>query len=94
MLTRTVRRAILSVQSQSVTLQNSRKEVIEMDSEQIAKKLIELRHEKPRAKVASDLGISVSALTMYETGARIPRDETKKRIATYYGKSVQEIFFV
>ena len=47
---------------------------------------------KARAEVAANLGISVSALTMYENGARIPRDEMKIKIAAYYGKSVQEIF--
>lgn len=64
-----------------------------MDSEKIARILIELRGERSRETVASALNISVSALAMYETGARIPRDETKKKIASYYKKSVQEIFF-
>ena len=64
-----------------------------MDSEKIARILIELRGERSRETVASALNISVSALDMYETGARIPRDETKKKIASYYKKSVQEIFF-
>lgn len=44
-----------------------------MDSEKIAKTLIELRGERPRSEVATALGVSVSALAMYETGARIPR---------------------
>ena len=30
---------------------------------------------------------------MYENGERIPRDETKIKIAAYYGKTVEEIFF-
>lgn len=64
-----------------------------MDSEKIAVKLTCLRGEKSREQVAKDLGISVSAVAMYETGARIPRDEIKKKIATYYGVSVEAIFF-
>lgn len=64
-----------------------------MDYEKIAKKLVELRAEKSREQVAYSIGISLSALAMYETGARIPRDEIKKKLADYYGKSVQEIFF-
>lgn len=64
-----------------------------MDAEAIAKKLTDLRGNESRARVAKDLGISVSALAMYETGARIPRDEIKKKIAQYYGVSVEEIFF-
>jgi putative transcriptional regulator len=30
---------------------------------------------------------------MYERGERIPRDQIKKRIAQYFGQSVEEIFF-
>ncbi len=59
----------------------------------IGKKLISLRGKKSRVRVASDLGISVSAYTKYERNERIPRDEVKERIAKYYGKSVQNIFF-
>ncbi len=64
-----------------------------MDAEVIAKRLIKLRGDKSREQVAKDLEISVSAIAMYENGARIPRDEMKKRIAQYYGISVEEIFF-
>ena len=91
MLTQTVTSAILSIQSRTVT----KKEAIQTDAEQIARNLMELRAGagKARAEVAANLGISVSALTMYENGARIPRDEMKIKIAAYYGKSVQEIFY-
>lgn len=64
-----------------------------MDSEKIAKKLVALRGDKSRGEVADALGISLSALGMYETGARIPRDETKLKIAQYYGCTVEDIFF-
>lgn len=64
-----------------------------MDSEKIAQTLVKLRGEHPRAEVAAALGISISALAMYETGARIPRDETKRKIAQYYKKTVSEIFY-
>lgn len=64
-----------------------------MDSEKIARMLVRLRGEKSRYEVADALGVSVSALTMYETGARIPRDETKIKIAKFYNKTVQEIFY-
>ena len=64
-----------------------------MDSEKIAKRLVTLRGNESRESVAEAIGVSVSALAMYETGARIPRDETKLRIAQHYGCSVQEIFF-
>ena len=64
-----------------------------MDSGRIAKKLVELRGEKSRESVANALGLSLSTLAMYENGARIPRDENKEKIARYYGKTVDEIFF-
>lgn len=64
-----------------------------MDSEKIAQTLVELRGARPRSEVATALGVSVSALAMYETGARIPRDETKRKIAQYYEKTVEEIFY-
>lgn len=64
-----------------------------MDAKKIGNKLIELRSDVSREKVANDLGISISALAMYEQGNRIPRDEIKIKIAQYYNKTVQEIFF-
>ena len=64
-----------------------------MDSEKIARILVDLRGSKSRAEVAAALNLSVSAVAMYENGDRIPRDETKLKIAEYYGKSVEEIFY-
>lgn len=59
----------------------------------VGQKLIALRGEKPREDVAKDLGISLSALAMYERDERTPRDEIKVKIARYYQTSVQEVFF-
>lgn len=64
-----------------------------MDRTKISKNLIALRGEKSREEVAYNVGISASALSMYETGQRIPRDEIKLKIADYYGVDVQSIFF-
>lgn len=64
-----------------------------MNKKDVGKRLVALRGEKTQKEVASDLKISISAIAMYEQGKRIPRDEIKIRIASYYGKSVQEIFF-
>lgn len=55
--------------------------------------LTELRGSKTRDQVASDIGISISALGMYELELRIPRDEIKIKLADYYHRSVQDIFF-
>ena len=64
-----------------------------MNEQAIGKKLAALRGDRSQEKVARDLGISVSALSMYEQGNRIPRDEIKIKIAEYYGETVQSIFF-
>ena len=64
-----------------------------MDREKIGKKLIELRGEKSQAQVATDLGISTSAVAMYESGERIPRDEIKLKIADYYNMPICDIFY-
>ena len=59
----------------------------------IGKKLKELRGNKTQAEVAKAIGISVSALSMYEQNERVPRDGTKIKLAAYFKKSVQSIFF-
>ncbi|MBY0117901.1 helix-turn-helix transcriptional regulator [Paenibacillus xylanexedens] len=59
----------------------------------IAKRLMELRGDTSREETSHAIGISVSALQMYENAQRIPKDEIKIRIANYYRKTVQEIFF-
>lgn len=64
-----------------------------MNKIKIAKKLIKLRGERPKDEVAKSLGISTSAIQMYEKGERVPKDEIKIKIANYYQKTVQEIFF-
>ena len=61
--------------------------------EKVAERLRKLRGDKSRDEVAKAIGVSVSAIAMYENGERIPRDGIKLKIAEYYHKSVQEIFF-
>ena len=55
--------------------------------------LIELRGDKSQQELATALGVSVSAIGMYEREERVPRDEIKRKIAAYFGKTVQEIFY-
>ncbi len=64
-----------------------------MKVDKMAKKLIKLRGSKTREIVAKDIGVSISALAMYETGKRIPRDEIKVKLSKYYKTSVEDIFF-
>lgn len=61
--------------------------------DKVAKRLIQLRGKKSREEVANAIGISVSAVSMYENGERIPRDDIKIKLADYYGETVQNIFF-
>lgn len=59
----------------------------------VAERLIKARGDRPRNVVCDAVGISLSAITMYETGQRVPRDEVKVKLAEYYGTTVQELFF-
>lgn len=65
-----------------------------MNKEKMAKKLIELRGNTSREQLAVDLGISYSAIVSYEMGERVPRDKLKIKIANYYNKNVEDIFFL
>ncbi len=53
-----------------------------------------LRGNKTQIEVANALGITKSSWSMYERNERIPRDEIKIKIANYFEKSVQELFFM
>lgn len=59
----------------------------------IAKRLVRLRRNKTQKDIAEAVNISVSALAMYESGKRIPRDEVKAAIAEYYNVSIESLFF-
>lgn len=64
-----------------------------MDPEKIAERLRKLRGERTLDEVSKATGIGRSAMGMYETGQRIPRDEVKIKLAQYYNKTIEEIFF-
>lgn len=59
----------------------------------MAKTLKRLRGKKTLEDVSNALNISKSSLSKYENADRVPRDEVKIRLAEYYGKSVNYIFF-
>lgn len=64
-----------------------------MDAKIIGQRLVTLRGKQSQETVANNVGISVSALSMYEQGNRIPRDEVKIRLAQYFNCTVQELFY-
>ena len=66
---------------------------MELDTKIMGEKLVKLRGNKSQNEVAEALGISKSALAMYELGERIPRDSIKLKISEYYKKSIMYIFF-
>lgn len=66
-----------------------------MKKELIGLRLRELRNQKgiTREEVSIATGITLRAIEGYEGGERVPRDEVKLKLADFYQKSVQEIFF-
>ncbi len=56
-------------------------------------KLKELRGNRSQAEVAKAVMVSDSAISSYENDERVPRDDVKKRLAKYYGSTVQDIFY-
>lgn len=46
-----------------------------------------------KAKLAKFIGVSPAAISSYERGERIPRDEIKVRIAEYFGVSIIDVFY-
>lgn len=55
--------------------------------------LRELRGKKSQCEIAAEIGITKSSWAMYERDERIPRDEIKVKIAQYFHKPIQAIFY-
>lgn len=55
--------------------------------------LKKLRGDMSQDAISKAIGVTKSSWAMYERGERVPRDEVKIKIANYFGKTVQEIFF-
>lgn len=66
-----------------------------MDTKKIGSNLSELRAKKGETlkDVADAIGVTVMALSHYENGKRVPRDDIKVRLAEHYGKTVDSIFY-
>lgn len=59
----------------------------------VAERLVQARGDITRESVAKAIGISVSAIAMYENGARVPRDEIKVKLADFYKMSIIDLFY-
>lgn len=69
--------------------------VIEKVNTKIARKLRNLREKsgKTQKELADIMDISISAISMYENGERIPSDKVKKQYALLFDVSIEDIFF-
>lgn len=56
-------------------------------------KLIVLRGKQKRSKVAKAIGVTPQMIGAIERGARNPSLTLAKKIADYYGVSMEDIFF-
>ena len=59
----------------------------------VGQRLRALRGNRTQKEVAEALGVTVMAISLYETGERMPRDEIKVKLANYYKKSVTSLFY-
>ena len=69
------------------------KEEISMDKVKLAERLRLARGNTPMRVICKELNISASALSMYESGDRVPRDEVKEKMANLYKTTVGKLFF-
>ena len=64
-----------------------------MDKLRIAQKLRELRGDRSQREVADAVGTTAMAISLYESGERIPKDEIKIRLARFYNTTVDALFY-
>lgn len=64
-----------------------------MNGPQIGERLRALRGERSQKDVAEAVGVTVMAVSLYESGERIPRDEIKLKLAKYYDTDVNTLFY-
>jgi len=64
-----------------------------LDRKRIGDRLRKLRGEQSREAIGVAIGVTAQAICNYETGVRVPSDVIKCKLAEYFGRTVQEIFF-
>ena len=64
-----------------------------LDAKKIGERLKRLRGSRSQKEVADACDVTDMAISLYESGERIPRDEIKVRLAKYFEVSVESIFF-
>ncbi|MBQ1792584.1 MAG: helix-turn-helix transcriptional regulator [Oscillospiraceae bacterium] len=63
------------------------------DALTVGERLKNLRGSRSQKEVAEAIGVTTMAISQYESGLRIPRDEIKVKLANYFKKSVTSIFY-
>lgn len=63
------------------------------DKKVIGERLRQLRGSRTQKEVADALKVSEMSISFWERGERMPSDDLKIKIAAYFKKSVQSIFF-
>lgn len=56
-------------------------------------KLKMLRGNRTQKEVAEAVGVSKQAISTYENNQRAPSDKVKKRLAEFFGVSIEHLFF-
>lgn len=64
-----------------------------MQNKKYAKNLRKLRGKTSRQTVATAIGVTRSAIAMYEQGERVPKDDIKVKLAKFYNTTVESIFY-
>lgn len=59
----------------------------------VPERLIAARGDRTQQEVAEAVGVTRSALGMYETGDRVPRDDIKVRLSDFYELPIQDLFY-
>ena len=67
--------------------------VTTLDRAFIGRKLRKLRGNRTQQEVADAVGVTVMAISQYESGERVPRDDIKLALAQYFDSNVDDIFF-
>lgn len=64
-----------------------------IDAQTIGERLRALRGSRTQKEVGDAIGVTAMAISFYERGERVPRDEIKIKLAKFYNRSVSYIFF-
>jgi len=64
-----------------------------MNPKIIGAKLKELRGDRTQLEIANAIGVTTMAISQYENGERVPRDEIKIKLAALFKVNIEELFF-